>query len=125
MKMLKKVLENMENLENIIEKTAPHGSGIDYDYNSIRVEHYSRDNQNKVIFENAYHCMDENGFYDGIIPFRVVIGSDLTPVIRFVKLNNAGRYRVTKYYIREYLEDVYACWVDENEEMLEILAKIL
>lgn len=125
MKMLKKVLENMETLENIIEKTAPSGSGIDYDYENIRIEHYSRDNDNKIIFENAYHCMNENGYYDGIIPFRVVIGSDLMPVIHFIGLNNAGKYRVNKYFLREYLEDVYLHWLDENDEMLDVLTKIL
>lgn len=125
MKDLKRVVENMETLEDVIKNNAPSGSGIDYDYENIRIEHYSRGNQNKVIFENAYHCMDENGFYDGIIPFRVVIGSDLIPVIRFIGLNNAGWYRVNKYYIREYLENVYTYWLDENGEMLEVLAKIL
>lgn len=125
MKALKRVMENMEELEEVIRNTAPHGSGINYGYNSIRVEHYSKDNENKIIFENAYHCMDDNGYYDGIIPFRVVIGADLTPAIHFVGLTSAGKYRVNKYDLRPYLEDIYAYWIDENENMLEVLAKIL
>ena len=125
MKTLKKVAENMETLEEVIKNTAPRGSGIDYDYNSIRVEHYSKDNQNKIIFENAYHCMDDNGYYDGVIPFRVVIGSDLVPIIHFVGLTSAGKYRVRKYDLRMYLEEIYYWYVNDCDAFLEVAARIL
>ena len=125
MKALKRVMENIETLEEVIKDTAPHGSGIDYDYNSIRVEHYSKDNQNKIIFENAYHCMDDNGYYDGIVPFRVVIGSDLAPIIHFVGLTGTGKYRVHKYDLRLYLEETYHWYVNDCDAFLEVAAKIL
>lgn len=125
MKALKRVMENMETLEEVIKATAPHGSGIDFDYNSIRVEHYSRDNQNKIIFENAYHCMDYNGYYDGIIPFRVVIGADLMPVIHFIGLTGTGKYRVHKYDLKSYLEETYYWYINDCDEFLEVAAKIL
>lgn len=125
MKALKRVMENMEELEEVIKSTAPHGSGINYDYNSVRVEHYSKDNQNKIIFENAYHCMNEAGFYDGIIPFRVVIGADLSPVVHFVGLTSAGKYRVRKYDLRPYLEETYYWYINECDAFLEVAARIL
>ena len=125
MKDLKRVLENIDSLEEFIYNNAPHGSGIDYDYNSVRVEHYSKDNENKIIFENAYHCMNENGFYDGILPFRVIIGQNITPVIKFVGLNSSGWDRVKKYDVRHYLEDIYYEWANDSEYLLELLVKIL
>lgn len=125
MKALKRVMENMKELQEVIKTSAPHGSGIDFDYNSIRVEHYSRDNQNKIIFENAYHCMNDNGYYDGIIPFRVVIGADLSPIIHFVGLTGAGKYRVHKYDLRLYLEETYYWYVNDCDDFLEVAAKIL
>lgn len=125
MKKLKRVINNMSKLERVIKNTAPHGSGIDYDYNSIRVEHYSKDNQNKIIFENAYHCLNEAGFYDGIIPFRVVVGADLSPAVHFVGLTEAGKYRVRKYDLRLYLEETYYWYVNDCDEFLEVAAKIL
>lgn len=125
MKALKRVMENMEELEEVIRNTAPHGSGIDFDYNSIRVEHYSRDNQNKIIFENAYNCMNEAGFYDGILPFRVVIGADLSPAVHFVGLTSAGKYRVHKYDLKSYLEETYYWYVNDCDEFLEVASRIL
>lgn len=125
MKDLKRVLENIDSLGEFIYNNAPHGSGIDYDYNNIRVEHYSIDNENKVIFENAFHCMNENGFYDGILPFRVVIGQNIVPVIKFIGLNSSEWNRVRKYDVRSYLEDVYYEWANNSEYLLELLIKIL
>lgn len=125
MKDLIRVLENMESLERVIIENAPHGSGINYDYNNIRVEHYSSTNENKVIFENAFHCINDSGFYDGILPFRIVVGSSLVPSLHFLGLNGAGYYRVKKYGLREYLEDVFAEWIDRDEELLEVLTRIL
>ena len=44
----------------------PHGSGIDgaWEYHTTA---------NYVYFNNSYHCMDENGFYDGWQDFRIRI----------------------------------------------------
>lgn len=88
-------------IADFIKEEAPHGSGINYDYENVRISH------NRLLFENAFDCMDENGFYDGAIPFRVSVGYDLIPNIHFVGLNGAGWYRVYKYSLREYLEYVY------------------
>lgn len=95
-------------LEKFIKGNAPHGSGIDYDYSNIKV------GNGYISFENAYHCMDENGFYDGIIPFRVKVYNDLRVDISFLSLSPAGRYRVNKYGLREYLTDLYSYWAEEN-----------
>lgn len=124
MKDLKRVLENMETLENIIKETAPSGSGIN-DYKNIRIEHYSMNNENKLIMENAYYCINDAGFGDGTLPFRVVIGMDLDPRVHFIKLTPAERYRVWKYDLKNYLEEVYYEYVNDCIPLLEILLKTL
>lgn len=80
----------------------PHGSGIDADY-------IIKEQDNKYIVENEYHCMDENGSYDGWIPFQLIIPKNdpLSFKLHFINLNGAGWYRVYKYQIRPYLEDLY------------------
>lgn len=89
----------------------PHGSGIDADYS---VE----EKDSKYIVENEYHCMDEYGGYDGWIPFQLIIPkNDPTNFkLHFTNLNSAGWYRVYKYQLRPYLEDLYAMTLTELEE---------
>jgi len=45
----------------------PHGSGIDGDY------HLTVNKNGTVMVRGEYHRMNENGFYDGWVPFRFVI----------------------------------------------------
>jgi len=95
-----------KNIEELINNEAPHGSGIDYDYTNFKK--YGRQ---KVTFENAFHVMDEYGYYDCIVPFKVTIDKYNDVKINFIGLNNHGRYMVKKTYLREYLEDTYANFV--------------
>lgn len=95
-----------KNIEELIKNEAPHGSGIDYDYTNFKK--YGRQ---KVTFENAFHVMDDNGYYDCIIPFKVTIDKFLDVKITFLGLNNHGWYMVKKTYLREYLENTYANFV--------------
>ncbi|MFO7891974.1 MAG: hypothetical protein R6V04_16730 [bacterium] len=89
----------------------PHGSGIDADY-SIE------ETANTYIVENQYHCMNENGFYDGWIPFQLIIPKNdpQSFKLHFINLNGAGWYRVYKYQLRLYLEDLYAMTLSDLEE---------
>lgn len=124
MKDLIRVLENMESLETVIKNNAPHGSGINGSYSGIRVEHYSRDNACKVIFENTFDLMDDVGFYSDYIPFRVVIGSNLLPTIHFLKISSSTRKRANDAGLREYLEEVFGNFTND-EKFLEVLTRIL
>ena len=45
------------NIEELIENEAPHGSGINYNYDNF---HH---NKERVTFCNCYDLMDENGYY--------------------------------------------------------------
>ncbi len=79
----------------------PHGSGIDYDWNVTRLKN------GKVKASNAFHRMDSNGFYNGILPFSVTFSKDDFSV-KFHGLNSTGYYFVAMDGLREYLEDLFA-----------------
>lgn len=46
--------------------TECHGAGIDYEWSA-------KETKNNIICYNAYHCMNENGFYIAKQNFKVVI----------------------------------------------------
>lgn len=82
-----------------LRKKLPHGSGIDYDWTL-------RENKNFVYAENAYHYMNENGFYDGILPFTIRFPKDdMKNFSLHFHVNSAGRYRVNKGCVRDYIID--------------------
>lgn len=110
----------MITLEDLIE-TCPSGSGIDFDYENIKIN-----SKGKISFENAFHLMDENGFYDGIIPFRITIDKDLKLKVQFLDLNPHGWYlvRYKHYGIRDYLEEIYYNWLEQyKQEIIDIFKK--
>ena len=90
-------------------ETAPSGSGINYDYTIYL-------NDKELVVCNTYDCMNENGFYDGIIDFSIYIPitkpSDFT--IRF-RNTKANRNTIRNYglWIKEYLEILYSDWLVE------------
>jgi hypothetical protein len=43
----------------------PHGSGIDYKYE------FTFHKNGNITIKNAFHAMNENGYYDGIMPFII------------------------------------------------------
>ena len=88
----------------------PHGSGID-DRWSFQI---CRDS---VRLYNAYHCMTDNGFYDGWANFVIIISKDALlremnqSIANSFKLQFIGRhsqYLAQKYFLREYLTDTFA-----------------
>lgn len=98
----------MKKLETLLN-TLPHGSGIDYDWTI-------EEKKGKIICHNAWHYMNEQGFYDGILPFRIVITKDDIN-LHFEGLNGDGWYRVRKGYIRQYLEDLFWTWFETHMEV--------
>ena len=86
------------NIEEL-EERLPHGSGIDYKWTF-------RENKNFVYAENAYHYMNENGFYDGVLPFTIRFPKDdMKSFDLHFHVNGAGRYRVNKGCVGDYIID--------------------
>ena len=88
------------NFNSKIINILPHGSGIDYDWN---IEHKA----GKVICKNAYHRINQAGFYDGVFPFSVTFSHDDFSV-KFHGLTSYGYKLVRWEGIRDYLEDTFA-----------------
>ena len=100
---------NGENIPLWVEDLAevlPHGSGINSDWT---IEYRG----NYIIARNSYHCMDENGFYDGWQDFSIVIEKDeyKGKYQNNIRLHfHNGHYKADKYMLRDYLEDIiYYC----------------
>jgi hypothetical protein len=86
---------------NELLKKLPTGSGIDAG-STIAFEECT---WNKIVFNSAFHVMDEHGFYDGWIEFKVIVrpsftGFDLEikPLQRKTYFNN---------YLHDYVFDVF------------------
>lgn len=92
-------------IEELVNNEAPHGSGINYNYENFH------QNGERVTFCNAFDLMDENGFYEAAIPFKVIVDRFNGVKIIFRGLNGHGRYLTNKYALREYLEDVYSDFI--------------
>lgn len=89
-----------EELYDLLLGILPHGNGIDYDYTIT-----TSDRVNKIYIENAWHYMNDNGMYDGVLPFTVIVSKD-SIIVQF-HVNRAGRYRVNKAGLKDYLEELY------------------
>ena len=97
--------EERSQLLDVVEKVLPHGSGIDYDW-QIDV----KENGN-ITCKNAYHRMDENGFYDGIFPFTVRFWLPTAKrkygiSLHFNGLNSWGQRVARSEMLKDYLETV-------------------
>jgi len=84
----------------------PHGSGID----GTTVFDRDRSNDSRLIFSIDYHCMNENGFYDGWITYTIVV----KPSLSFgMTVTVKGRdYNGSK----DYLADVFDAAFDQDYE---------
>lgn len=83
-----------------IMKNAPSGSGFDKG-----TELDDSSSSNKLIFNTAFHHMDENGYYDGWTDHKVII----TPsFINSFDMRISGRNRNN---IKEYISDLFNDWL--------------
>ena len=78
----------------------PHGSGLDYTW------HYdfNKSNQDKIVLLMSFHAMDENGYYDAVIDFKVTITASLSNDINMVITGNFGKYQDIKDYLYDILQ---------------------
>lgn len=79
----------------------PHGSGIDckWEFNIA---------ENRILCDNSYHCMNENGMYCGYIDFTVCIKAkyrDMFGKIIFTITGKFGKDQDLKDYLYEIIDD--------------------
>jgi hypothetical protein len=103
--------KNLENLKEILDnlETIPHGSGIDFTWQISN-------SATRLLLSNAYHCMDENGYYVSSVPFTITIPLD-NPTEFKIQFND---YIYYGYHIQllknngtlDYLKDIIGYWID-------------
>lgn len=97
-----------EKINDILD-SIPHGSGINFDW-------FFDLEPEKFIFWNKFDCMDENGCYDIVIPFKVIV----KPSLQFgIDINIKGNFSAKngKYSdIADYIYQVFDFWLKEEIE---------
>lgn len=91
------------NLEDALLKSLPHGSGIDCHW---EIDYFKN---GKIKCSNAWHKMNDNGYYIGYLDFSVTIGYNKKAdrlTIGTVKIRNWNM-------IKDYLEEVFGQFEDE------------
>lgn len=80
----------------------PHGSGIDYDWHGEKL------GNGKVRASNAYHAMDDAGFYRQSFDFSITFRADSPSEFRLM-FHGCNPEKVSYGYgLRDYLEDTIA-----------------
>lgn len=97
--------DNFDSLCEYLESLLPHGNGIDCKWD------FDYQKNGKVLAKNSYHCMDENGYYDGWADFTVKF--DMHKAMTAFDLQFNGKhsaYLNNKHTLRDCLEDtIYHC----------------
>ena len=65
--------QSVDKIEELVENYLPRGSGFD---NGTKFN-WEESNRNKLVFETAFHHMNDGGFYDGWSEHKVIITPDL------------------------------------------------
>jgi hypothetical protein len=88
-----------DTIERLVKQFMPRGSGFD---SGTKID-LDRSHASKLVFETAFHHMDENGFYDGWTEHTVTV----TPSFQGFDVRVSGRNRND---IKEYIsEQVHYC----------------
>lgn len=85
-----------ETIENII-KSLPHGSGID----GVTKIDLEKSTAEKIVIYSEYHCMNEDGYYDGWVDFIITIKPSLQFGINLNITGNFGKNQELKDYLYE------------------------
>ena len=89
-----------EAIINAIFNDLPHGSGINCEW------HFKMSTPTRVQATNAYHCMNEGGYYDGYADFTLLFDFKDRDYFRLMFHGSESQNNAAKYSLREYLEDI-------------------
>lgn len=108
--------EMVTRLEKEFESRLPHGAGINYKWEVIvNLE------KRTVTCYNKYDCMNEVGYYDGVASFYVVFDeskNEKDPDNLLLHFSDSKSQKLNKkYLLRNYLEDTFAVWYNENIDL--------
>ena len=90
--------EKLDKIEDYLEDTLPHGSGIDAKWE------FDYQKNGAILAICSYHCMDNHGYYCGWQDFKVKFAAG-EPLVDFTLHFTGGDYLSRKNMLRDYLED--------------------
>ncbi len=96
-------------MEEVLRSKLPHGSGIDGDW-TVFWEPGS--GHGRWVCENAYHVMNDRGFYVGWAPFHLIIPQD-NPLEFRLSFVGPNRWMARYYHLRDFLEDEFYWALEE------------
>ena len=90
----------MINTESLKENLS-HGSGINGDW-------FIEDHGSYIGCYNLFETMNENGYYDGVVDFQLIIPKKNPEEFKLHFQGRRSHYYANKYMLRDYLEDCFA-----------------
>lgn len=93
--------EMQDDAEEVLKRNLPHGSGINCDWTFEWMT-------TAVICRNSYHCMNDNGFYEGYADFSITLhyAEDVSDFR--LKFHGYQAQRLNrKHMLREYLTETF------------------
>ncbi len=89
--------KHKDNIERIIKDNLPHGSGFD---NGTTLD-FDKSTDNKLVFNTAFHHMDDNGFYCGWTNHTVTVLPELSFGFS-LKISGANTRGIKEYIDEEF-----------------------
>lgn len=88
--------------EEQLDRILPHGSGIDCKWE------YSEQKDGKIVCNNSFHYMNDNGYYMGYLDFSIrFFRNNPTDFILQFHTNRNGYREVNNHGLREYFYDIF------------------
>lgn len=91
-------------IEAIVKNVMPSGSGFD---SGTQLD-FERSSGDKLVFNTAFHHMNENGFYDGWTEHTVTVKANM---IHEITLTISGRNR---NQIKDYIHECFDCALTQS-----------
>lgn len=95
-------------LNKVIHDHMPRGSGLD----SETTIDNEKSNDGRLILYSSYHCMNENGYYDGWVDFTLTVKPSLGFAFDLRIVGNFGKYG----FLKDYLYDAFNTAFKEETE---------
>ncbi len=102
-----------DEIQRIQDEILPSGSGID---SGCQID-VKRTDDSRLVIDSSYHCMDENGFYDGWIDFQVIVTPSLAFGANVVVKGYFSQRHGKHEQVRDYLQEVFDNVLNEVMEV--------
>jgi hypothetical protein len=100
-----------DEIESLVQDYLPTGSGIDA---GVKFD-FEKSSFNRLVLNSSFHIMDENGFYDGWVEFRVVVKPSLAFGINVDVKGKFGNHQDIKDYLGEIFREALTSPIKEKE----------